>query len=213
MQSIKSLENKYSGEDIYVVGAGKSGDYIDPEFLDGKIAIGVNQSYRRFKNLKYIVKKDGASNEDFSTGIHIVVSAHKFGGSGKINDSGDYAFNHNHNNPKVINYDGLHPGGERLVVSNSTITSAIHFAAFLGAKNIFLIGHDCGVLDGEASFAGYHDGVPNLWSSRDGYNQWLGTIQVQTLEVREYIIKKYSCRIYSLNPFVGLNLEGHKLEG
>jgi len=209
MQLIKSLENQYAGEDIYVIGAGKSGDYIDPTFLHGKIAIGVNQSHRRFTDLKYIVKKDGATVEDIDTGVPIVVSQYKYGGN-KENVCGTYMFTHNYNHPKIIGRDELHPAGERLIVSNSTITSAIHFAAFLGAKNIFLIGHDCGTLDGEASFTGYHVGLPNLWGSQDAYNNWLGILQAQTIEVREYINKNYNCSIYSISPFIGLNLEGHK---
>jgi len=213
MQSIESLENQYAGKDIYVIGAGKSCDFIDPEFLNGKIAIGVNQSHRRFKHLKFIVKKDGASQEDLGTGIPVVVSEFRYGGKGVKNETGEFTFGHNYNNPSPIIYTGLHPEGEKLIVSYSTITSAIHFAAFLGAKNIFLIGHDCGSLDGSASFDGYHEGTPNLWASVDKYKGWLGKIQVQTLEVRAYIYKNYNCRIYSISPFIGLNLENHNFEG
>ena len=41
-----------------------------------------------------------------------------------------------------------------LVVSHSTITSAMHLAAYMGAATVILAGHDCGALDGQLNFAG-----------------------------------------------------------
>jgi hypothetical protein len=32
----------------------------------------------------------------------------------------------------------------------------MHLAAYMGAKNIILIGHDCGTLNGEPNFKDYH---------------------------------------------------------
>ncbi len=211
MQPIGSLENIHAGEDIFVVGAGKSGDFIDPSFLDCRIAIGVNQAYKRFDNLTYTVKKDGITNHEAGLGMPFIVPEFQYGGAGKQNPDGDYFFKHNQNKNTDITMLDLHPDGGRFIVSFSTITSAIHIAAFMGARSIFLIGHDCGTLDGESSFTGYHTEKPNLWSSFDTYNDWLTKIEPQTALVRDYVLKNYNCNVYSINPFVSLRLEGHKL--
>ena len=49
-----------------------------------------------------------------------------------------------------INFDPKRDN--KLIVSGSTITTAIHLAAHMGAKYIILLGHDCGTLDGENNF-------------------------------------------------------------
>ena len=211
MQSIKSLENQYAGEDIYVIGAGKSGDFIDPEFLKDRIAIGVNQSHRRFKHLKYIIKKDGVSAEDLATGIPTIVSAYECGSFIDKKNNGDYFFSHDINKHINISINNLHPDGDHIIVSYSTITSAMHIAAFMGAKTIFLIGHDCRAVDGESSFRGYHTGVPTLWKSMDGYTAWLSEIEPQSTMTKAYIKQAYDCKVYSINPFVSLRFEGHEL--
>ena len=97
-----------------------------------------------------------------------------------------------------------------LVVSYSTITSAIHLAAFMGAANILLVGHDCGRVDGELKFAGYFES--DFQQSNPGfYEQFIGNIEPQTLVLRDRIGEVYGgCRVYSLNPWVNLGLEGHR---
>lgn len=213
MKPIKELENIHQGEDIYIVAAGKSGDFLDPDFLVERIAIGVNQSYKRFKSLNYIVKKDGLKPHEKELRIPFIVSKNLYGGGGKPNEGGTYFFEHHVNGAANINFADLHPVSDKIVVSYSTITSAIHLAAFMGAKTIFLIGHDCATLDGQSSFTGYHEGIPSLWGSVDAYNDWLSVIWPQTVAVREYITTVYGCSVYSINPFIGLDMEGHLVGG
>ena len=47
MKLITELKDKHKGEDIYVIASGKSIDFIDDSFFDGKILIGVNQAYKK----------------------------------------------------------------------------------------------------------------------------------------------------------------------
>ena len=98
----------------------------------------------------------------------------------------------------------------RLVVSHSTITTAMHLAAYMGAKNIIIVGHDCGFLDGKAVFDGYYsDLTVPPWKSIDDHMSWLGQIEEQTLSVKQRLAEVYGTRVVSLNPFVNLGLEGH----
>ena len=45
------------------------------------------------------------------------------------------------------------------------------------------------------------------WS---GITNWMSALEKQSQLVRGYLMEKYNCNIYSLNPFLNLNLEGHK---
>jgi len=213
MKQIKELENIHIGEDIYIVAAGKSCDFIDPNFLIDRIAIGVNQVYKRFNSLNYIVKKDGVNPFEKSLEIPFIISRSRYADDGVQNTDGDYFFDHHVNMRTRVDFSGLHPLTDKIVVSASTITSAMHLAALMGAGAIFLIGHDCTTLDGESSFTGYHEGIPNLWDSVDRYNDWLSVIWPQTVAVREYITSVYGCSVYSINPFIGLDMEGHSVGG
>lgn len=56
--TLRSLTGRHAGQDVYVVGSGKSLDYISPDFFDGRVAIGTNQVYKRFRNLTYLVREE-----------------------------------------------------------------------------------------------------------------------------------------------------------
>jgi hypothetical protein len=106
---------------------------------------------------------------------------------------------------------------DRLVVSWSTITTAIHFAAYLGAANIIVCGHDCGFIDGLANYTGYYDHVapiaPGARADTDAryaaYARIISGLERQTMQVRDRIREVYGCSVHGLNPFVSLALEGH----
>jgi len=117
-------------------------------------------------------------------------------------------YNHNNNTHKVNNL----PNDDMLVVSYSTIVTGIHLAAYMGAKNIILIGHDCGTLDGEPNFEGYHDNNTYKIAHKNGksdYILWLDKIENDTIILKKLLKDKYGCNIYSLNPFINFGLEGH----
>jgi hypothetical protein len=49
MRELQEFKDCHKGADIYIVASGKSMDFYDPSFLDGKITIGINQVYRKFR--------------------------------------------------------------------------------------------------------------------------------------------------------------------
>lgn len=210
MKPIGELKNIHEGHDIYVVASGASAGYIDPGFFDNKLAIGVNQVWERFTNLDYIVRKE-------SKGMNVAIAASKLSGFKTIcsghncgtlryakNESADYYFEHLDNKLEEIDLSVV--GTDKIVVSYSTITSAIHIAAYMGAANIILIGHDCGTLDGKANIAGYAESPHGA----QFYREFLAVIEPQTLALRAKLKEVYGCNVYSLNPFVNLGLEGHE---
>jgi len=78
----------------------------------------------------------------------------------------------------------------------------MHLAAWLGASNIVLVGADCGTIDGDGRVKDYPSGHAP-WAL---YNQHL-------LRMKQWLRENYSVEVYSLNPFVNFNLEGHTFQG
>lgn len=212
-RNLKELKNKYKGQDIYVIGSGASLDYVEASFFDNKITVGVNNVWKKFP-VTYFVKKEDFKREDLSRGNSILIVTNYFGADSRnikhdqFQDEGKLYYYFEHEEIRHLNIDVSMVGTDKIVVSFSTITSAIHIAAYLGTANIILCGHDCACLDGEANFKGYHPtGNPNEW-----YRNWVYQIMPQTIILRKKIREVYGCNIYSLNPFIGLDMEGHKID-
>ena len=45
-KTIQELKDKHKGEDIWVIAAGSSMDYVDKSFFSNKIVIGQNQTFK-----------------------------------------------------------------------------------------------------------------------------------------------------------------------
>lgn len=212
MRPISDLKNIHIGHDLYVVASGASAGYIEERFFDNKIALGVNQVWKRFSNMDYIIRKENwgmaaAQTASKSMGFKLIASQYNCGSYdlGQNKDA-DYVFCHDNNTNEKINLDVV--GTDWIVVSYSTITSAIHIAAYMGAANIVLVGHDCGLLDGEINFPGYGEAI----GGSGFYRKFITLIEPQTLALRDRIKEVYGCNIYSLNPFINFGLEGHRYE-
>ena len=117
-------------------------------------------------------------------------------------------FPHNYNKHTLT---GL-PPDDHLVVSYSTITSGIHLAAYMGAKNIILVGHDGGSINGEANMSGYHTEKTMTQESSEKYKEWLRDISKDTIILKKLLKNKYKCNTVSINPFINFNLEGNEFQ-
>ncbi len=191
-------------------------NFVDADFFDNKIAIGVNRVNQKF-SCKYIVAKDARGFEEihrFRKCAKIILSKHESGNTDRPLNRVEHEywiFDH----PSKLSDE--HPdvsviGSDRIVVSYSTITSAIHIAAYMGASTIFVCGHDCGAIDGVNSLNSYYHQVQSHQGTEGKYFEWLGQIEDQTLAVVNELRSRFGVRVYSLNPFINLNLEGHSFE-
>ena len=224
-KSTAELNHIHTQEDIHIICAGPSSKYIEPSFYENKIVIGINNVYKRFPS-NYIVAKDLREVPRFNrlveelkqTNIKLVFPEYHTGHYNDPKNTPDmenaYMFEHLDNKSATMDDEVLSAIGsynpDRLVVSRSTITSGIHLAAYMGAKNIILLGHDCGFLDEDLYEPTYTE---NDWGSADNYSSapaWVGSIESNTLRVNEKIKEHYGCNIYSINPFINFGLEGHK---
>lgn len=213
---MENFRNIYLNKDIYIIASGKSIDFIDKSFFNGKITIGINQSYK-YLEPTYLVRKehefiDMILKETSDNVIHFI-SKGNCGGHIKFIDK-KYE---NIKNIVIFDHDNNHHGlnilpnnDNKLVVSFSTITTGIHLAAFMGAKNIILVGHDCGSLNNESNFTNYHTKKTMLQENINEYQLWLKEIEEHTIKLKQLLKEKYNCNILSLNPFINFNLEGNK---
>lgn len=214
-KKIDELREIHKDQDIWIIAAGASMNYVDPTFFDNKITVGVNRVCKNFK-CDFVVAKDGCGfKEILETVTHdtkLVLSKHESGNLHQNLNHVDFEhwiFEHPAKPGEQPQLESIKKDGFEIVVSYSTITSAIHFAAFLGAKNIMICGHDCGTLDGESTILGYYDKIRPHQGTEAGYVNWLSNIESHTVAVCDTLQKEYGCNIHSLNPFINLNLEGH----
>lgn len=204
------LKNTHLDQDIWIIASGPSAGFVDQVFFDGKITIGVNRIWNHFETTYIVVKESVVLQDAVKSGSIVIASKHNCGDVAyQVSKAkGDfYYFEHGKNGLEQVDLDVI--GTDRIVVSFSTITSAMHLAAYMGAKNILLVGHDCGSIDGALNFDGYPE---NLMRSEPFYRDFLSRIEPQSLAVRDRLIQVYGCRVYSLNPFLNLGLEDHCYE-
>ena len=147
-KSIDELEDIHTGADIHIICAGPSSKYIEPNFYENKIVIGINNVYKRFP-CNYIIAKDLREVPRFNrlveelkqTNIKLVFPEYHTGHYHNPKNTPDmenaYMFEHLNNKSATMEDEVLSViGTDKLVVSRSTITSGINFAAYIGAKNI-----------------------------------------------------------------------------
>lgn len=225
MSSFVKFKDIHKGQDIYILASGKSVDFLPKSFLHNKLVIGINQSYK-FYPTQYLVRKECAHIEkvlqECPDAIHFISK----GNCGSLNHANIHTLvKHNFYGKKqsIVVYNHLQnihrvqslPPDDHLIVSHSTITTGIHLAAYMGASNIILIGHDCGTIDHEPNFDGYHTNDTYKICHRNGkedYIAWLSQIEQDTLNLKRLIQQKYKANIVSINPFINLWREGHTLQ-
>ena len=100
-------------------------------------------------------------------------------------DNGYYFEHFNNQNENIILPEKQ---SNKIIVSYSTITSAIHIGAYMGAKNIIICGHDCGTINGKSNYLKYYKYYPNNQNpNAQWYKQWLKIIESQTILTKKYV--------------------------
>jgi len=216
-QNISSLRNIHKNKDVYVLGSGATLNFIDPKFFYKKITVCVNDVGEIYlPTTKYVVTKyhpEATKYAQLLPDVNVVVSRGELGGpkySALPALKNLYTFNHNVNKgPSTSTVTDWPPEGDSLYVSWSSITSAMHFAAYLGAKNIIMVAHDCGELDDKGWVDGY---VYDTWDKTkvEEAKERNKQFEIQSIAVKGKLKQLYGCNVYSLNPFINYNLEGVK---
>lgn len=214
MNSIIELKNIHCNDDIWVLGSGPSLNHIDPSFFDNKIVIGTNR-IGQWIRCNYIVAKDSRGFGEIKKCIgnpHIIISEYTHGNQAhekNVFNGPCHIFQHLQNievpRTEII-------GTDKIVVSHSTITSALHIAAYMGAKNSILVGHDCGSIDGKYTIDGYYNDITPA-QGENNYKKWVSKdIESHTITVINKLKEVYGVNVHSLNPFINFGLEDHSYE-
>ena len=221
--SLSQFHGLHKDEDIYVIASGPSTELINKDFFNNKITIGCGQVYKLMK-LNYTVNKEyvGVINETkMLKKCDKVFNALYKGGNKKrgfimsnkksFRSNEIIYFDHYENELNKFTLNPLRENSEKLFVSWSTITSAIHLAFLMGAKNIILVGHDCGTINNSTNISPYKtDTAIDAWGdNQKEYIDWLPKIESQTIVVRNFLRDEKNVNIVSLNPFINLSLEGN----
>lgn len=225
LPTLESFRNKHAGEDIYILASGASVDFVDPAFFKGKVTIGINQIYRAIPHVTYLIRKDPEQLLDCLKDrptTPLFISVGQYGNTNNTRNrdyvlaqQADLSANticiYEHNCNKHTLPATLPPKG--LITSYSTITTAIHLAAYMGAANILLVGHDCGTLNGKVNCSGYYTPKQYQASWKQGgesaYRAWVPTIEQDTIRLKRLIKEAFGANVMSLNPFINFGLEGH----
>jgi hypothetical protein len=203
---LDDVAGTHEGDTAFVIGSGKTLDYYDPRFFDGKFLIGVNYGWSlTLPKVDYMVTKyhhtalEWVSDERVGT---MVVTRGLRGHRNMQPLTDDRMLVVDHNENTVERWDGEWPENG-LVATHSTITTAMHLAAVLGARNIVMVGADCGLLDEETNVGDYNDGGRHLQFAM------FGSFEKQNRIVANILRDRYKVNVVSLLPFVTPNMEGH----
>lgn len=219
---LEVLKDRHKGEDVYVLGSGASMDYIEPAFYEGKTIVATNL----VGHLLGIIEPWVYTHSHYHVNALEVATAHP--DAIVVAPLGDRGFTGTPETrlDNVIYYEHVGTGAEfdvenawhdaGLIVGSSGIHGSMHLAAFMGAANIILVGADCGLIDGRSNHGKYIDEYGRT-SSGDLLTSdalvWLGRWDRHLRHVKRKLQDVYGCGVYSLNPFVNFNLEGHSFTG
>ena len=207
---LEELRGIHQGETLWVLGSGTTLSHIDPSFFDGNVVVSTNFAAKvagisaRYAFSHY--HEDTADLLNYSdvvvtlrcdTNTHQEWRGEKPDGLVLVEQSSYHAPGSSWNP-----FTSHQPPEDSLVYGSSSIHGAMHLAGWMGASFIVLIGADCGVLDGADRIANYPA----------GHTPWALYNQHHKL-MKDWLVENYGVGVYSLNPFINFNLEGHKFEG
>lgn len=209
---LNDLRNLHEGETIWVLGSGPSLNFIDGAFFDDKLTVSTNFSARALgfqPDYAFSHYHDNAADlaHDSMTVVtieHDTMTAQPWQGEKPHNlilAPTQYV------HPPGSSWNPLtshKPGLDQIAYGSSSLHGAMHLGAILGASFIVLVGADCGQIDGADRVNNYQ--VPNghtLWTLYNEHHKMM----------KDYLEQNYPVKVHSLNPFINLNLEGHKFEG
>lgn len=208
--------NKHKGKDIYVLGSGATLNYVDAGFFHNKIVIAVNSAAARMGLAKCTEYTHThyhdeawkvATERPHST---VFTTAGDQGHAGypdvELLELRNLAIYPHRATTYDFDVDVAWPTVPGLLVGSTSVHGAMHLAAHMGAATIMLAGVDCGTLDGNVNQGEYVSGVWVAEHSAAVLARW----EQHLREVKRKLIEQYpGLRVYSLNPFVNPNLEGH----
>lgn len=207
---LSDLRDTHKGETVWVLGSGRTLQHIDPGFFEDKTVVSTNYSAAMiglqagyvFSHYHKDIEAMLEPSAVFVTLLRCTETKQLW--APPVPDNLIFIEQANYTGAgSAWDPFGPHkPLPHSLVYGSSSLHGAMHLAAHIGAKHIMLVGADCGTLDGEHRVEGYKDG-DKPWAL---YNE-------HHLMMKLWLEQTYGVTVYSLNPFINLNLEGHTFTG
>lgn len=217
---LSDLSGMYAGETVWVLGSGGTLNHLDPAFFADKVVVSTNLGPVRFGVERphfVFTHYHSIASEALALGSVVVALAcdtktQQAWGGGKPDNlvlipQDSYVGPSDRWDPNSTH----RPRSDSLVYGSSSVHGAMHLAAHVGASHIVMVGADCGRLDGTANLAGYAllgDGAGGPEQDRI-----LSLYERDHKRMKQYLVDTYGIGVYSLNPFINLNLEGHTFAG
>lgn len=206
---LPDLRMRHAGETAWVFGSGASLNFVDPRFFDDKLVISTNgaafhfgaKPRYAFTHHHRIFHALAADHPD------TIFVANRFDYPTRDEWPAPAPENVVIHEPATIENSQVHftpygadrPGPDQLVFGSSSVHGSMHLAAYLGCAAIVLVGVDCGALDGEVNFRKY----PH--ATQRSFRVWSEHLVL----MKRWLAETYGVSVYSLNPFVSFQLEGH----
>lgn len=206
MPELFNLYKKHIGQDIYIIGTGPSFALFPKDWLKDKITIGLNQSYKLFSpkysltihpyliptnhnewNTLWLTKTK-VSDESWSEHLK----------RGNVNRF--YLFEKNKN---PLDFSYLSPDKRPkngLYVGCGIHTGAMHLAALMGAKTVFLVGCDFGYFEYSHHAHNQHIELHNQLAA-EIYDEYF----YYAVKVRQELERLYGLHILQLSYTLGMS--------
>ena len=204
---LNDVVNSEAGRIAYVLGSGHSCSFFPPEFFADQLTIGVNHGWAQWlPGVDYMVTKYHWRIQEWGGSERVgrlVVSKGDTGQFDEVIAERDDVLVFDHAQNKVAEFTAEDFPDTGLVVSYSSVTSAMHLAAVLGASAIITVGVDCGWFDDAQNVGDYGPTLRGDFAIH---------FELQNRIVAREIRKRYNIPVMCLLPFVTPNMEGHKFE-
>jgi hypothetical protein len=206
MPDFGDYRNKYFGETAWVLGSGKTLDFVPNGFFSDKLVVATNLTFRDrvgegFACSNYWMRKDdlvlptvmpekvqvpadiSMVKEDSPLAIYVPTITQKYSGFNPENDW---------------------PEDGTFVVGPSSLHLSLHWAVWLGVQHIVLVGADCGFIDEQNNFDNYYD--PHSATVAHAHHALWESVLIGMANK----IRGLGVSVHSLNPWVTFGLEGHR---
>lgn len=208
---VNDFHNLHAGETIWVLGSGATLDFVDSSFFADKTVVGTNAS-GLCKNVDgYVVSnhwgsvQQGADAGYWSIGTETEQVPPQ--DQHPTRPQGDKVLLVPSISQRYAQFDPeLHwPTPGTFVVGPSSLHLAMHWAVWLGAAHLVLVGADCGLIDNRTNLTGYYDDaiMPQV-RKHQHHALWQNKLQRMAVKIRSMGVS-----VHSLNPWVTFGLEGH----
>jgi len=209
---ITELKDRHKGQDIYVMASGRSLDYVCDSFFEGKLLVSNNASYKRYPSDYVVTNNYNCALGAMKSRQTVVTSERSLDNGGSIKDFtpyDHYYFYHTqYSHCSAVDMSVFEKEG-CLAIGATTVVSSIHFAYYLGAKNIIVCGVDSADIEGEMYYEGYDDSVLDYSAEQHNYHL---SHSFNTVKQVADKIRSLGVNVVGFNPFVNLAFEGKKVK-